>query len=404
MSNLILISKKEMKKVLIFGVMSLLAMSFSACSDDDPNYDNVTPPAVPVAANTLSGVVTDMQGNGINGATVNLGSRTAQTNNDGIYTFDNVTEGTYVLSAAANGKVTVTGTLNVRKNNAAQNFVWNATLATVKTTNVNVTVTGGGEGAVESEALKDNDPGKVNIALSVPQNVVPENTNITITPIYTESSAAVSKAASETMLIGATVACSDAGMQLDQDFQLTFQLDQSVVSSVVTKKYVNGRWVDAPKSVVNGNVVISAREFTSYGIFLPVTVSTKVVTESLVFTQAEWNNLYGGNTMNVGDATFSYKVGTQITSRATNKLEGLLIEHLSRLFGATVTTVQGTYPINITLPIGTALKISGAQERTDITVSAVSKNVTGSSYGTTNVSVITYNRQHNGGSSAPVGQ
>lgn len=393
-----------MKKIFIYGVMSLLTMSFSACSDDDPDYDNVTPPTVAVAPNTLTGVVTDMEGNAINGATVTLGSRTAQTNQDGVYAFDNVTEGTYDLSAAATGKITMTATLEVVKTTNAQTFVWNATLAAEKTTNVNVTVAGGGQGEVQSEALKDNDEGKVDIAVSVPQNVVPQNTNIFITPIYTAQSAAVSKATSETMLIGATLTCSDSNLQLSQDIQLTFQLDESVASSVVTKKYVNNQWVNCPSSVVNGNVVISAREFTSYGIFLPVNVTTKVVSEPIVFAQSEWDNLHGSNTMTATDATYSYKIGTQIASHANNKLEGLLIEHLSRLYGSTLTNVQGLYPLNVNLPIGTALRISGTQARTDITVSANASAVNGSSYGTTDIRVVTYNRQHNGGSAGPIGQ
>lgn len=162
--------------------------------------------------------------------------------------------------------------------------------------------------------------------------------------------------------------------------------------------------MEAPHSVTDGNVVISTRDFTSYGIFLKVNVSTTLSTEKLLFAQSEWDNLYGRTDMNVEEASFSYKLGTQITSKATNKLEGLLIEHLARLFGATVTEAQGSYPINVTLPVGTALTVEGAQERSDVTVSANSKSVTGTSYGTVNVRVTTYNRNHNGGGSSLPGQ
>ena len=37
-----------------------LAMGMAGCSDDDPDYDNVTPPQVEVAANTLTGVIRDI--------------------------------------------------------------------------------------------------------------------------------------------------------------------------------------------------------------------------------------------------------------------------------------------------------------------------------------------------------
>lgn len=395
-----------MKKILIYGMLAFLGVSLSAChKHHDPSYDDVTPPEVAVAPNSLSGIVTDMQGNPIAGATVRLGSESATTGEDGVYEFGNVTEGTYTLSASAKDMFEATGSLTVDKSATTRHYVWNATLARVNKTSFNVTVADGGQGQVESDALKGNDEGKVDISVNVPDNVVPEDTEISITPIYTEASASVRSAAEEeTLLIGATLACSDPSLSLSQDIELTFALDSSIASSVTTKKYVNGRWVEAPHSVTDGNVVISTRDFTSYGIFLKVHVSTTLSTEKLLFAQSEWDNLYGRTDMNVEEASFSYKLGTQITSKATNKLEGLLIEHLARLFGATVTETEGSYPINVTLPVGTALTVEGAQERSDVTVSANSKSVTGTSYGTVNVRVTTYNRNHNGGGSSLPGQ
>lgn len=395
-----------MKKIIIYGMLAFLGVSLSAChKHHDPSYDDVTPPEVAVAPNTLSGIVTDMQGNPIAGATVRLGSESATTGENGVYEFGNVTEGTYTLSASAKDMFEATGSLTVAKSATTRHYVWNATLARVNKTSFNVTVAGGGQGQVESDALKGNDEGKVDISVNVPDNVVPEDTEISITPIYTEASASVRSAAEEeTLLIGATLACSNPSLTLSQDIELTFALDSSIASSVTTKKYVNGRWVEAPHSVTDGNVVISTRDFTSYGIFLKVNVSTTLSTEKLVFAQSQWDNLYGRNDMNVEEASFSYKIGTQITSKATNKLEGLLIEHLARLFGTTVTEAQGSYPINVTLPVGTALTVEGAQERSDVTVSANSKSVTGTSYGTVNVRVTTYNRNHNGGGSSLPGQ
>ena len=50
-----------------------LTMGVAGCSDDDPDYDNVTPPVVEVASNTLTGVITSLSGEGISGAKVSLG-------------------------------------------------------------------------------------------------------------------------------------------------------------------------------------------------------------------------------------------------------------------------------------------------------------------------------------------
>lgn len=74
-----------------------LAMGMAGCSDDDPDYDNVTPPQVAVAANTLTGVITDLSGEPLSGAIVTLGSVTASSNESGVYLFDDVKAGTYAI-------------------------------------------------------------------------------------------------------------------------------------------------------------------------------------------------------------------------------------------------------------------------------------------------------------------
>lgn len=56
-----------------------------------------------------------------------------------------------------------------------------------------------------------------------------------------------------------------------------------------------------------------------------------------------------------------------------------------------------TYPINVTLPVGTAMNISGRQEVTTLTASALGRSVSGKQYGTVSVITRTWNRQHTGG-------
>ena len=57
----------------------------------------------------------------------------------------------------------------------------------------------------------------------------------------------------------------------------------------------------------------------------------------------------------------------------------------------------GTYLINVTLPVGTAMNISGRQEVTTLTASALGRSVSGKQYGTVSVITRTWNRQHTGG-------
>lgn len=78
-------------------------------------------------------------------------------------------------------------------------------------------------------------------------------------------------------------------------------------------------------------------------------------------------------------------------------MTALLVEKLAQRFGATVSTLSGSYPLNVTLPVGTALTVSGTQSKQSVSVSAMGKSVSGTHYGTVTVVASTYNRQHNGG-------
>lgn len=51
---------KFVKRGAFLLFVASLAMGMAGCSDDDPDYDNVTPPQVAVAANTLTGVIRDI--------------------------------------------------------------------------------------------------------------------------------------------------------------------------------------------------------------------------------------------------------------------------------------------------------------------------------------------------------
>ena len=94
-----------MRKILKLGVFALLGMalafSASSCSDDDPDYSNVTPPTVAQVHN-ISGSIAGRDGKGISGATVTMGgamSATATTDANGFFIFEDVKVGTYNLKA-----------------------------------------------------------------------------------------------------------------------------------------------------------------------------------------------------------------------------------------------------------------------------------------------------------------
>ena len=264
----------------------------------------------------------------------------------------------------------------------------------VKNPNVDAT------GDVQSENIPGNEEGAVDIKVDVPANTVPANTTINITPIYSENAAGSRASEVETMLIGANVTCSDPNLTLSTPINVTFALDASVASAVVVKEYDNATktWNRINPTInPNGIIVISTTKFTMFGIFLPVSVATTASSEEISFAQSVYDNRKGAGNMLVESAPFTYKAGTQIQSTATNKLEGLLIEHLARQYGATVTTVQGNYPLNVNLAIGQGVRLSGTQSTTALKVSSGSASVNGTAYGNYNVTVTPFSVDHNGG-------
>ena len=375
-----------------------LTMGVAGCSDDDPDYDNVPPPVVEVASNTLTGVVTSLSGEGISGAKVSLGAdNSATTDANGVYLFKDVKAGTYQLKAEAEGKLSHTGTLTVADVKKAQNLVWNAALASDVKKEVSVSADAPSEGKVETETLKGNEEAKVEVKAEIAAGTVDTDVKVIISPLYREEDV-VTRAAGETMLVGAALSCDKEGVSLKKAIELSFELDTELAGKVEVKQYKNGEWVKADSRVEDSHVVVAASEFASYGLFLGVEFSEKKSTEAVEFEQSKWDNLYGSKDMSVGEAAYTYKAGTEISTEGTvSKLTALLIEELAQRFGATATTLNGSYPINVTLPVGTMLEISGVQEEWGVSASALGKSASGTCHGNVVIEVATSNRQHTGG-------
>lgn len=392
--------KRGVYMLLIAG----LTMGATGCSDDDPDYENVTPPVVEVASNTLTGVITSLNGEGVSGAKVLLGAdNSATTDANGVYLFKDVKAGTYQVKAEAEGKLPYEGTLTVADEKKSQNLVWNAVLISDVKKEVTVSAEEASEGKVETEHLKGNDEAKVEVKAKIAAGAVEADTEeevkVIISPLYKKEDvvARAARATDETMLVGASLSCNLEGVSLKKAIDLGFELDSELASKVEAKQYKNGEWVKVDSRIEDGRVIVVATEFASYGLFLGVEFSEQKSTEAVSFTQSKWDNLYGSKDMFVGEAAYTYKAGTEITTKGTSKLTALLVEKLAQRFGATVATVNGSYPINVTLPIGTMLEISGVQTKWSVSASAFGKSASGTRYGNVTVAVVTSNRQHTGG-------
>lgn len=382
-----------------------LTMGVAGCSDDDPDYDNVTPPVVEVASNTLTGVITSLSGEGISGAKVSLGEgNSATTDANGVYLFKDVKAGTYQLKAEAEGKLSQTGTLTVADVKKSQNLVWNAALASDVKKEVSVSADAPSEGKVETETLKGNEEAKVEVKAEIAAGAVEADeageVKVVISPLYREEDvmARAARATDETMLVGAVLSCNKEGASLKKAIELGFELDSELAGKVEAKQYKNGEWVKVNSRIEDGRVIIAASEFASYGLFLGVEFSEKKSTKAVEFEQSKWDNLYGSKDMSVGEAAYTYKAGTEISTEGNaDKLTALLIEELAQRFGATATTLNGSYPINVTLPVGTMLEISGVQEEWGVSASALGKSASGTRHGNVSIEVATSNREHTGG-------
>ena len=393
---------KQVLKIGMFAFLSVaLATSFVGCSDDDPDYSDVTPPTVEESY-SISGRVTSMDGNGLSAATVSMNGTTTQTDEDGTFLFEDVEAGTYTLTAEASGKQSKETTVTVAASDSDAIVVWNVALPNVGTT-VTINTDGATEASVTSETVEGNDEGSITVDVTIPEAALSQGSSVVISPIYDIDEAedltrAATRATENVMLIGTNIACSDADATLSEPISLTYNVDAEVAQSITAQKYVNEQWVDAEYTVDGDQVTVFADQFSSYILLIEAEVTSSSSSTSLAFEQDLWDNLYGGDEVTVGSATFTYYIGTEITSSATSKITAYLIEILARIAGASVTTATGSYPIDVTLPIGTALSISSEQQVTTLTVSALNSSVSGIQYGDVTVETFTYNRSHNGGS------
>ena len=389
-----------MKKGAFMLLVACLAMGMASCSDDDPDYSNVTPPTVAVT-HSISGRVTGINGEGLS-ATVSMNGTSAATKADGTFVFENVKAGTYTLKAEADGKESKETSVTVSDGDS-NNPVWNVALSN-KGTAINVEPDGSASGVVTSETLKGNEDGEIEMTLTAPAGAVEAGTQIIVTPIYSTDEveqaavrSAVTKAVGSTLLIGTRVSSSNASAELQESVTLEYDVDPKMAETITAQKYVNGTWVDAEYTVEGGKVTVVADQFASYSLWCNATISSSRTSEAVSFSPDSWDNLYGSGDVAVASSSYSYKIGTDISSSGANKITAYLIEIVARAAGAGVTEATGTYPINVTLPVGTAMSISGQQEVTTLTASALGRNVSGRQYGTVSVITRSWNRQHTGG-------
>lgn len=399
-------------KKFIYAAAALLCFAVSSCNCDDPNHSYQAPPKIEVAPSSLAGFITDINGNAIAGATVTLGNTTVSTGADGSYVIENIKGGAQTITAKANGYNSVEATINVPDVNTASYVLnWSRVLNKFVTAEVKTSTSAETEATVETETVPNNDEGKVEITIDVPAAAVEtaagesvDDVVIEITPVYTEEeakAAARGTSTAETLLTGAALTSNRPDVKIKKPIEVKIKLDSSVANDAKVRKLVNGKWetVAHTYNAQTGHIIVLATEFTSFGVFLPVTTVTNVTSEKLAFDQAVWNNFNGARPITVGDVNYTYYVGTTLLDNAKNNLAGLLVEHVAREYGVKSKKEKGSYAINKEFPVGTALEVFGSQQVTNIVVGVKGTAVRANTYGNVTVYTQTTTRDHNGGGS-----
>lgn len=396
----------KMQKLIRNGVYALLgcmiAFGTTSCHKDGPYWNEA--PTVTTVYN-ISGSVAAMNGKGIQNATVVLSgteNATVKTDANGYFLFSNVKTGDYTIKVSAEGKVSRETTVKVINNGKGQNVVWNVMLPNIEAEKEIKVTNQGGEGAVVTEALEGNEKAEIDVEVNVDSDDLNKNATIKISPIYDESEAAVSRAVTKTMMVGAKLSCSDSSVRIEKPIEITFNVDEVTTAEVKAQKYVNGNWVDVPCRMENGKVIVEADSFTSYGLFAGINFTSSTRHEALKFGQNVWDNINGTRPMTVGETTYTYKVGMDIQSQGTTVFTALLIEALAREFGANSYTTQGKYPINMDLPMGYYLELAGDQDINSVKATVGSRSVSGTQYGDVTITHKLINRNHTGGSNRPI--
>lgn len=172
-----------MEKLLKIGTLAFLGvalvLSTTSCSDDDPDYNNVTPPVVAQVHN-ISGSIAGMDGNGIEGATVSISgtaNATATTDKNGYFVFEDVAVGTYDMKATASGKLPKETSVNVTEDGQGKNVVWNVMLASEASVTDIAVNADGGEGNVTTEALQGNEKAEILVEVAVSSSVLKQRSD-----------------------------------------------------------------------------------------------------------------------------------------------------------------------------------------------------------------------------------
>lgn len=377
--------KKFLKNAMMLSIVAGLTWVMPACSDDDPDYENVTPPVIEVAAPVLAGVVTTNGGEPVSGATITLtgaGNFSAKTDANGAYSIADLKAGTYTVKAEAEGKTALEGSITLTAGQAA---TWSALLPIEMKQEVVVKKEEAATMTVTVPAVAETASKAPEVKVEVPANTFDKDVTLSLT--FNNITSAGARAAKSLSLVTMTLGASDATVVFLKPVNFTIP-----VASAPSSVTLNGTALDT--SYTDGNLTIAVTGLGTICLNYNITTSESTKTQELTFTPSSWDNLYGSSDMNATTASYTLQVGGTVSGSNTMLNNVLALD--MRVAG--VQSVTATYPLNVTVPVGTRISISGTQTVRTVTYTCDSQTSTVTIYGDVKIKTVSANRQHNGGS------
>lgn len=378
-------------------LMGTLALGTTGCSDDDPSYDNVTPPTV-VAKYTINGRVLAVNGEGLAAKVTLDGSTTIETEADGSFTMK-VEAGTHTLKAEAEGKLAKEKAVEVAASEDGEAIAWNVVLTNAGQA-VSVAADGSATGKTNTETLKGNEKASIEVDLTAAEGSLPAGSTITMTSFYSFDAMVETKAGEQKqMLAGVNLSSSDASAVLSKPVAIDLNVGAEMAEMVEAYKQVNGEWVSMPCAVDGDQVRLEADALTSYALAFDAEISSSSSKEAVELDSKQWDNLSGSGDLQVSEVGYTYKQGLDLKAGA-NRMQAYLVELLGHHVGSSsVGSKTGSYDVDVTLPVGTGMNMSASQAVLDYTATAGDYSATAKYYGDITFKATTYNRQHTGGGS-----
>lgn len=394
--------KKNFKMGTQLFLCAGLAFGLTACDTNEsyPFYDDVVPPVITVVPASLSGIITTNGGTVLANAKVTLTgttvNKTATTDANGAYTIAEVPSGSYTLKAEAEGYSSAEGSVVVASGDAQ--IAWNALMPKVIKEEVVIVPTEAKTVQVSIpsvvETVSEPTPGEpeetpataATATVEVPANTFSEPVTLSL-EFINSTSTSTAKATTSLSLLKMVLGASNANVVFNNPIALSVPV--AAKPSSVT---LNGSPIVFTHA--NGILTMQVTGLGTISVNYSISSTTSSKTNALSFSTSVWDNLYGSAVMSVTNTTYNMSVGSTVSGN-----NGLLNNVLALDCGATVVkTKTVTYPLNVSLPVGTKLSISGTQAVKTTTYSVGSMTSTATIYGDVKVKTATANRQHTGGS------